>query len=463
MWALGALNIRPGISITTVQDSQIKIASIGGSWSDRRSKELLFPATPTIADISQQKVGDCFFLASLQSILHTEPSGFSIYNMICEDAFGWIIVRFHNPDHNYSPFYVKFKKTVPWFLGSGTLYNKGPLWVAMLEKAWAATHYKGSYEASLNGGQPMKVLSMILGHQGIDRELFSDKSVDNLRTVFSLGRNTEHDRRARGADATAKTKSLAVLDKWRNAAFNANQVHLDGWLDYNREARLLPALDAFLKDNHGVIKLPGRTSEDNDLPLRRQIARIEKFEQWMDQNTAGLDYTIQTCIINYARKIFPGKRGTGNYSEGDITTFTAIRNGLTQKDFLTAGTFRQAGTTKSAIKGTVGEEVSKGLAGCHMYTVLAVAEDHAAPKRHWVKLRNPWGRTVRAYIQDGVGPKLKAVELNPDPKQKNVVARQAYVKPEAEMQSVVSLAQQGIFWVELSDFVKRFNHVQGSS
>jgi len=461
MWEGGSLTVKQGVRTITKQDNEIRISSLGGSWSDKRSKEFLFPAKPTVADISQQMVGDCFFLSSLASILHTKPDAYIIYDMIREDAFGWVTVRFYDPDTDYSEFYVKFKKTVPWCLGRGFLYNKGPLWVAMLEKAWAIAHYKVSYEASLNGGQPMKVMGMIRGRNGTDRHVYTGKGTDDLRTLFSLGRNTEHYKRVNGADPALKARSMLVHNKWRDVVFNTSQAYFDRWIDFNHDAHLLPALDAYLKSNDGVINLPGARMEDDDIPLRRQMVRIDKFSQWMGKHLNGLEYPIQTCILNYARKIFPGKRGTGSYSEGDIATFTYVRNGLTANEFLTAGTYRTVGATASRIKGTVGEAVSKGLAGPHMYTVLAVAEDHAPPCRHWIKVRNPWGRTVRAYVQDGAGPKLSAVELNPSPTQKNVVARQEYVKPEAETQSVISLAQQGIFWVELSDFVKRFNNIQG--
>jgi hypothetical protein len=62
---------------------------------------------------------------------------------------------------------------------------------------------------------------------------------------------------------------------------------------------------------------------------------------------------------------------------------------------------------------------------------------------------------VRAYVREGEGGKLKAVELNI--RATGAAPTRDYVKPESETQSVTALARQGLFWMELSDFVNRFS------
>lgn len=129
---------------------------------------------------------------------------------------------------------------------------------------------------------------------------------------------------------------------------------------------------------------------------------------------------------------------------------------------VTAGTYKETGSTQSAIKGTVGESVSKGLVGTHMYTIIGVAEDKAHPELRWVKLRNPWGHMVRAYVRGGEDKSnLKAVELNVSPT--GAPPAGLFIKPESETQSVVALARQGLFWLELSDFAKRFSNIQSGA
>lgn len=155
--------------------------------------------------------------------------------------------------------------------------------------------------------------------------------------------------------------------------------------------------------------------------------------------------------------MFPGKRGTGIYTAENMETWTSIDTALMLHQPVTAGTFKEAGTSQSAIKGTVGESISKGLVGSHMYAILGTAADEREPELRWVKLRNPWGYMVRAYVRDE-GGKLKAVELNI--RGTGAAPTRDYVKPESETQSVTALARQGLFWMELSDFVNRFSNIQ---
>ncbi len=469
----GTLITGPGDRLIRKADNELRIATFLSKWSNHRSKEMLFPSTPKVADISQQSLGDCFLLSSLQSILHLEPDGYTIYRTMIDHRDGWITVRFHGDvDHGDRLEYnVKFQKTVPWFPGAGLLYSKGPLWVAMLEKAYAIAKWKGSYEASLSGGSPRKTLRMLTGRDTNfhDREAFSgDQGITELKTVFAVGNNTEHTQMAAGGHdipAQRQQRAVNILAKCRNEVFNTSQPYLTAWMTYNDRGRLAATFDDFLKKHGTLIKKPGANAEAPDIQLRREVARFEQFEQWLDEHTNGLAIAVKECIKSYVlrKKIFPGKRGTGMYSAQDLVTFDYVKSGIAQKIVLTAGTYQQVGTSLSKLRGTVGESVSQGLVGSHMYSLLAAAEDQQFPNRRWIKLRNPWGRTVRAYVQDGGGLSLNAVELDPDPKQRNVVVRQVFVKPEAEPQSVVSLAQQGMFWIELSDFIKRFNKIQGGA
>jgi hypothetical protein len=83
-------------------------------------------------------------------------------------------------------------------------------------------------------------------------------------------------------------------------------------------------------------------------------------------------------------------------------------------------------------------------------------------RNSWVKLRNPWGHMVRAYVRGGEDKSnLKPLELNVSPT--GAPPAGLFIKPESETQSVVGLARQGLFWLELSDFAKRFSHIQSGA
>jgi hypothetical protein len=90
----GLLELESGIRCNKTADTGIRIDKALSSWSAHRSREKLFPHPPVVADIAQRRLGDCFFLTSLQSIIYAESDGFTLYNMMLDDHSGWITVRF---------------------------------------------------------------------------------------------------------------------------------------------------------------------------------------------------------------------------------------------------------------------------------------------------------------------------------------------------------------------------------
>jgi hypothetical protein len=413
-------------------------------------------------------VGDCFLLTSLSALLTAEPDGFSLYAMMRDLGTGWVLVRFFKdvgPETNIvlAPYCVKIQKTVPKFVGFGQLYARGPLWVAMLEKAYAAAHYKGSYEASLRGGKPRDALMHLTGlvpEAGDDRFAYADaKGMKTLQDLFELGQGVSY--MVHYADK--KPKVVEEVDRTRRTVLGNSQVLFNQWLAFNKGGHMKTSFDKLYAAQGDKVRKEIRVTGGADyIELRRQVLRREQFAKWFDQETKGkLPLPVAQAVMAFVttENVFPGKRGTGIYTAENLETWTSIDTALMLHQPVTAGTFKEAGTTQSAIKGTVGESISKGLVGSHMYAVLGTAADEREPGLHWVKLRNPWGHMVRAYVREGDGPgKLKAVELNPGPT--GSAPTRDFVKPESETQSVVALARQGLFWMELSDFVKRFSNIQ---
>ncbi len=107
-----------------------------GTWFDK-TNEPLFPHEPTINDVRQGGIGDCFFIGALCTVVTSYPN--IIREMMKDDGHGNVTVRlFSFENSTFKPFYIKVRKTVPR-RGNYDLYAKDSLWVQMLEKAVVAS------------------------------------------------------------------------------------------------------------------------------------------------------------------------------------------------------------------------------------------------------------------------------------------------------------------------------------
>ena len=110
-------------------------------WTDRRDATL-FEHEPSINDIEQGHMGDCYFLAAIGNIVSTKPE--IIKEMMRDNKDGTVTVRFFDFDHKREegqllPIYVKVNKTVAQLDGQEDLNAKNCLWVQLLEKAFVCS------------------------------------------------------------------------------------------------------------------------------------------------------------------------------------------------------------------------------------------------------------------------------------------------------------------------------------
>ena len=108
---------------------------------ESRADQALFPHEPSLNDIAQGSVGDCYFLAALSSVISSDPD--AIKNCM-KDEGDTVVVRLYHPvgsgdTYHLEPRYYRVDKTVPVDEDGRDLYATGSLWVQMMEKAYTAS------------------------------------------------------------------------------------------------------------------------------------------------------------------------------------------------------------------------------------------------------------------------------------------------------------------------------------
>ena len=108
------------------------------STKDRRGVPL-FPQEPSLRDVSQGNLGDCYFLANIAAIVSSRPD--EIRNMM-KDEGDTVVVRFYSRvrkvgGSDIKPVYIRVDKQVPQGFAAHCL------WVQILEKAFTAYYGMG--------------------------------------------------------------------------------------------------------------------------------------------------------------------------------------------------------------------------------------------------------------------------------------------------------------------------------
>lgn len=130
----------------------------------REAKGELFVGGASPADPVQGKLGDCYLIATLSSLAHSNPQ--AVEDMVKDNGDGTFDVRFYNM--------VGLRGREAWVTVDGDLPSAGvvrrrevgadartELWVSVTEKAFA--QWRGSVRAIARGGQPDEVMALVTG------------------------------------------------------------------------------------------------------------------------------------------------------------------------------------------------------------------------------------------------------------------------------------------------------------
>ena len=386
----------PGKMVNKLEDIPIVM-------KDVPKEEPLFPHEPSLNDIAQGGVGDCYLLAALSAVVNMRPQ--FIKDCMRDNGDGTVTVRFfEGPVDQKTAHYVKIKKAVP----KGQPYAKGTLWVQMIEHAYAAS---GLHIGDKNAPHNQNKLLSYNNISGGNENAFVETITGRRMAVSYVGKNL--------GDTPADFYQR-MLDK---AGDQYRQMHnTPGVSSYNMVglALGLKELDksspTFAED---VMKYMTASRKYYDFfnNLKVNIYSRENAEEFF----AKLDYKELPDIEGYDEmKNLEIKR---NFVEKMKETFVKDKDSPLQyrafsekyteaaenvykeiQEAEEAGKVMVTSTVASfkspeVVRGLNGEAMEIGLAATHAYTLLGVKQ---LGKNKYIKLRNPWSVGTRDYEQNTV-------------------------------------------------------------
>ncbi len=384
------------------------------------NRDKLFPHAPTVDDIRQSGIGDCYFLSAITSIL-ARPDGADIVEKMFQEyelddqgnqiplknAQGNPIIRVHFYNESGEKFSVDVERTLRV---NPLKHPFGPAWVSFLEKAYAQAFHKGDY-AAIEGGLAGDALTQMLGepHQ---YQLITNSDPKKLYELHAAFKSSDSAMQLSDAEkkiwqAMLDNPKYKLKEKWDKA------LKKQQWVanDVTKSLDLVPSPD-----------------EARHMMRAEDLKKMLFHEKMTDQERAVANRML--AWTNEKPKILPGKRGTGEYTQEQEQLYAQLQEKLADKFSITASTHKRV-TSKFQLVRTEqilpsGEQTSKGLVGSHAYAVLGCEEIDGVK---YVKVRNPWGHYGREYQKkDGV------------------------LQPTAKRFDSTS-------YIELSDFCKRFEDV----
>jgi hypothetical protein len=391
----------------------------------------LFQGPPSVTDVEQVSLGDCYLLAAVMSIVRKDPGFFP--SIMVDHGNGIVSVRLYdvkeNPDKSrtFTPKIIHLNKSVVVNKKQKTQvvegYNKGALWVQMLEKAYAAGGFIGTTSekipakknawSQIASGFSKHALEIITGRPATEYPI-SDNELGTLeegKTWISTSQKFKRMTQKKGPlDGEQYFKRVFLDGELRE--LEKALINLHKTRDQVRKEEVIGLLPTYVQD----IKLRGR---------------IEEF--------LGV------------KKFYPGKRGTGAYSQYQLTLFDEIAEAVSSGKHVVLGTgdsVKRRGGNNSGSSG--GEHVYRGLAGPHGYEVVDYKPHNFdinnvdGSRLLWVKLRNPWGKTGRKY-KDG----LYGVE------QRGGIPG----VPLGGLKTSEEPGEEAEFWLLIEDVTKRFNRL----
>ena len=424
-----------------------------------KSDEPLFATEPAISDIKQGYLGDCYFLGALNALMFKNPL---LIKNCMRDEGSTVVVRFYNMTTG-APVYVRVRETVPtqrykgkdWqgdnIASEEEIYgNKGPLWVTMMEKAFAAVReqldifcktdeYKNFSKdrrghGTLDLGSMSYAIRMLTGMEMEAKFLpggQGQKTYKDISTLFTHVHYSEKEKYMRGKNADGTKRKASDWNRYKaEKIFGVKIGEGDNrLLDVFRKNRVFDAYQRFMRDH--LERNFNSLGNKGAKPAFSTLTDLDLFIDSIDISQmptlnlgSGIDEDqVKRHYIEYFRSTIAasgilkcGVNTTGKYSEEEKAIFKDITNNLISKDgkkrAVTASTTRHGLSIKadSAMLGGGVECLVGGVADIHVYTILGtetrdVEINGKTVKMNFVVINNPWNNhMVRLYEKDTMKP-----------------------------------------------------------
>jgi hypothetical protein len=428
----------------------------------------LFSHAPTIYDMKQGDIGDCYLVSSLISIVSTDPK--IIQNSMVDNG-DTVTVRFFRKKR---PVYVTVEKTLPYreltaerngqkhvseqFYGA-----KGALWVSIMEKAYAVflgNSYNKLESQGVDGN--VKFIRSLTGLRAESNAMAGDVGNTSsaipqpekyeISSLLEKMRKTE--REAFEADLRSKGQ-LPFWKKQRDVLWNKKKAEI--FFGIKPEEYDEKNLSEMFRKNSAFttwmrkIQEKIRNFTDNGVRSATEFFMVLKSMKEQDfpaLNIPGLDEKkLRERYLTKLKDYILNKSPLFNigddyeYEDRELIIFENIKDAKANKQIVTTGTSRLWFTAKKEARFEKGQA---GVFGNHAYGVLGTTEKNLTVRgknirRKFVIVSNPWQHGSRLYDHNGVGFSQEAVE---------------------DGAGAPIYDNHGIFLVELRDFYRTFSTVE---
>ena len=445
----------------------------------------LFPEPPSKTHVQQGGLGDCYLLAAAASLAAKDPK--AIEDMML-DKGDTVTVRLFDVqidadtgDKKFTAKYINVDKSIPALVYMD-LMAKHHLWVQMLEKAYAAGNFTGTFEEyqsnrnatgnyeNIKDGWAAFAMEVLTGKPG--EAMFYHVSVPKDYAVTGIPEEE------RGKPGNMDI-SFVELPWSRDQLdiFNDPKANLQRTLAYDILAKNLAdtvkwsiyvkkgSIDLLFAREYTGVYSGEPTIEDFELLFKGKMKDAEDDEV---PGLAVLDTKVAAKMMNWIRseKLYPGARGSGVYSILQLNLYKSITTALDNEQLVAIGSKKKVGRKEEGIGHSAGEIRSGGLVGGHAYSVLATREEEAKKE---LELRNPWGHSVQRNIK--VSDRIAEVEkmlLNESmsAEEKRELTTQLTNLKKKNPNELISTEvenfadqENGEFWMLLDDLTRRFKRI----
>lgn len=152
------------------------------------------------------------------------------------------------------------------------------------------------------------------------------KGLKALEFLFEMGEGIPYLKRYKEGNLSA----IEAITNLKRTLLRNNDTFLNQWFTFNTNAHMKKKFDKLYAEHGSVVKKETRVVGGADYSdLRRNVLRAEQFLKWFRKETTGLDPGVVHAVISYVldEPLFPGKRGTGIYTDEDIETYESAGNG----------------------------------------------------------------------------------------------------------------------------------------